>query len=110
MSRKDWVWITLVIAVIHGVVTMLIMPAAFDVISSRFDGNDYESPWDPYLVGLYFFLNIPYFALNYIAPPMGFFPQAYYLTWVGNSLIWGLLGAWLVSRLPFMKKRPDTTE
>jgi len=108
MTKKQWIWITLAIAVIHGVVTVMIMSTSMDIVFNRFDGNPYESPWDPILLGLFFLLNIPYYMLSNFAGPLRSFPPTYIFIWVGNSLIWGLLGAWLISKLPFMRNQ-DTS-
>jgi len=29
---------------------------------------------------------------------------------VANSLVWGLMGAWLISKLPFMKEQETASE
>jgi len=111
MTRKQWVLITLVLAVIHLLLTnLLIMPTSMDIIWSRFDGNDYTSPWDPIWVGLYFFLNFPYLLMNYSFPQVRMLPieLTSFLLWVANSLAWGLLGAWLISKLPFFKNQEHT--
>jgi hypothetical protein len=107
MTRKDWIWITLVIAVVHGVVTILLMPTSMDILFHRFDGNPYESPSDPILAGLYFLLNIPYYILSALAGPFRNLPGTYFLIYIGNSLVWGLLGAWLISKLPFMRNQDN---
>jgi hypothetical protein len=109
MTRKQWILITIAIALIHGLIIVLIMPISWDAIFSRFDGNPYESPWEPLVIGLFFLLNFPYYLLIYFAPPIRLFPPLHYLLWVGNSLVWGLIGAWLISKLPFMKNQ-DLTE
>jgi hypothetical protein len=73
---------------------------------SRFEGNPYASPPDPVWMGLYFLLHFPYNILSYLAGPLKqWLPEIFYLFWVANSLAWGLLGAWLVSLLPFIKEK-----
>ena len=104
MSRKHWIWITLTIAAIHGIVTFILAPISMDVVFWRFEGNEYQSTWDPLWIGLYFLLHFPYLVLSYFAGPLRSYPQTYYLIWVGNSLVWGLMGAWLISMLPFLKE------
>ena len=108
MTRKQWVLITLIIAVIHLLVTnILIMPTSMDIIWSRFDGNDYSSPWDPIWVGLYFLLNFPYLLMNYSFPQFRMLPieLTSFLLWVANSLAWGLIVCWLISTLPIFKEQ-----
>ena len=105
MNRKQWVLFTVALAIVHGFLAYLLTPISGDIVFSRFDGNDYASAWDPILVGLYFLLLFPYFIFEYFLPPIQFLPPvpAHYIAWIGNSLIWGLMGAWLISKLPFMK-------
>lgn len=107
MTRKNWIWITIFIAVIHGFLTIIIMPISSDIIFSRFDGNPYQSSWDPLWVGLFFLLNIPYYMLSHLAGPLRAFEPTYIFIWVGNSVAWGLLGAWLISKLPFMRDQEE---
>ena len=108
MARKHWIWITIIIAVLHGLLTIFLEPISWDILFSRFEGNPYASPLDPVWMGLYFLLHLPYFVLSYLAGPLKqLIPQIFYLFWVANSLIWGLLGAWLVSILPFMKEKKE---
>jgi hypothetical protein len=107
MARKHWIWITIAIAVIHIIVNLILTQISGDIIFWRFDGNPYKSPLDRLWLGLYFLLNFPYFILSYFAGPLRSFQEAYYLIWVGNSLVWGLLGAWAVSILPFMKGKKE---
>ena len=108
MTRRQWILITLALAVVHLVLTnFLIMPTSMDILFSRFDGNDYNSPWDPLLVGLYFLLNFPYFLMKYSFPQLHTVPPelTYSLLWIGNSLVWGLIGCWLISKLPMFKEQ-----
>ena len=105
MNRKQWVLFTVALAIVHGFLAYLLTPISGDIVFSRFDGNDYASAWDPILVGLYFLLHFPYFLMAYFIRPLRFLPPVlgYYLIWVGNSLVWGMMGTWLISKLPFMK-------
>ena len=107
MTRKQWIWITVALAFVHAFLAYLLMPISGDIVFSRFDGNPYASSWDPILVGLYFLLHLPYFIMKNFIRPLRFLPQAptYYLVWAVNSLLWGLMGAWLISKLPFIKNR-----
>ncbi len=107
MTRKNWIWITVAIALGHTLITYLLTPIAGEIVFSRFDGEAYSSPWSPLLVGLYFVFHFPFLLVVYFFRPAQFLSPrlAYILLWVGNSLLWGLAGAWLVSRLPFMKNR-----
>jgi hypothetical protein len=106
MDRKYWIWITVALALGHTLIAYILTPMAGEIVFSRFDGEAYSSPWSPLLVGLYFVLHFPYLLVVYFFRPVRFLPPrlVYFLVWVGNSLLWGLAGAWLVSRLPFMKK------
>lgn len=106
MDRKNWVWITVAFALGHTLIAYLLTPTAGEIIFSRFDGEAYSSPWNPLLVGLYFVLHFPYLLVVYFFRPAQFLPPriVFFLVWVGNSLLWGLAGAWLVSKLPFVKK------
>jgi hypothetical protein len=106
MTRKQWIWITILLALIHILIVGLLTPISGGIIFSRFDGEAYTSPGDSFLVGLYFLLNIPYLLMVYYFRPIRLLPlyPTYFLIWVCNSLLWGLAGAWLISRLPFMKK------
>lgn len=103
MSRKHWVWITIAIAVIHMILNLLLTQISGDIIFWRFDGNPYQSPLDRLWLGLFILLNFPYFFLSYFASPLRSFTEAYYPIWVGNSLVWGLLGAWAISKTPLVK-------
>jgi len=107
MTRKQWLWITIALAIVHAFLANLLTPISGDIVFSRFDGNPYASAWDPILVGLYFLLHFPYFIFEYFLPPIRFLPPvpAHYIAWVGNSLIWGLMGTWLISKLPFIKNK-----
>ena len=106
MARKHWIWITILIALLHGLTTFFLTPISWDILFSRFEGNPYASPLDPVWMGLYFLLHFPYYILSYLAGPLKqWLPEIFYLFWVANSLAWGLLGAWLVSLLPFMKEK-----
>ena len=42
MLRKHWIWITITIAVIHGLLTFILAPISTDVLFWRFEGNDYQ--------------------------------------------------------------------
>ena len=108
MTKKEWIWITIAIAVLHGIISFLVTYNSFSVAMSRFDGNPYQSPWEMVQMGLFFLLNLPYIVLTYFT--LGYGPGKHIISQVLNSLAYGLLGAWLVSRLPFMKKHPDTPE
>ena len=110
MSRKHWIWITITIAAIHGLLTLILAPISMDVVFWRFEGNEYQSTWDPLWVGLYFLLHFPYFILINFAGPLRSFAAAHALFLVANSLIWGLMGAWLISKLPFMKEQETASE
>ena len=107
MTRKQWIWITVFFALAHTLMAYLLMPISSDIVFSRFDGEAYTSPWEQILVGVYFLLHFPYLLVVYFFRPIRLLPPypTYLLIWVGNSLLWGLAGAWLISRLPFMKKR-----
>jgi hypothetical protein len=105
MTRKQWVWITIVIALIHLALVWLLTPISGEIIFSRFEGNPYDSSTDPFLVGAYFFLYIPYLLIIFSGIPVGLFPPALFLLWLGNSLVYGLIGAWMISKLPFMRKK-----
>ena len=107
MNRKLWVLFTVALACAHGFLAYLLTPISGDIVFSRFDGNPYASAWDPILVGLYFLLLFPYFIFEYFLPPIRFLPPvpAHYIAWVGNSLIWGLMGAWLISKLSYVKNK-----
>ena len=110
MARKHWIWITIVIAILHGLLTSFLEPVSWDILFSRFEGNPYASPLDPIWMGLYFLLHLPYFILSNLAGPLKrYVPEIFYLFWVANSLTWGLFGAWLISLLPFMKEKQDQT-
>ncbi len=110
MARKHWIWITITIAILHGVVTFFLTSTAIDILFWRFDGNPYNSPLDRLWIGLFFLLNFPYYILSYFVAPVRSLQVTHYLMWVANSLIWGLLGAWLISKLPFMKKKEGEAE
>jgi hypothetical protein len=105
MTRKQWIWITAVIALIHLALTRILEPISGDILWTRFDGNPYESPIDRFLLGAYFLLYIPYFLISYSAMPISSFTPTFILAYVANSLIYGLIGAWLISKLPFMKEQ-----
>ena len=107
MARKHWIWITITIALIHGLVTMLLAPVSGDIIFTRFEGSPYDSPSDPVWLGIYFLLHFPYFILTAFAGSLRSYPATYFVIWALNSLTWGLLGAWLASQLPFMKGKKD---
>ena len=109
MSRKQWIWITVVIALIHFALTRILEPISGDILWTRFDGNPYKSPIDRYLLGAYFFLYIPYFLISYSAIPFLSYTPTFILAWVVNSLVYGLIGAWLISKFPFMRSEsPDS--
>ena len=107
MTRKEWILITIMIAIVHGLLAYLLMPIAGDIIFSRFDGNDYNAPWEPLFIGFFLFLNFPYLLMTYPLTPIRFLPPilSSYLLIIVNSLIWGLLITWLISKLPMFKKR-----
>ncbi len=107
MTRKQWIWITVLLALVHTLIAYLLTPISGEIVFSRFDGEAYNSSWEPFLVGLYFLLNFPYLLMLYFARSIWLLPSypMYILFWVCNSLLWGLGSAWLISRLPFMKKR-----
>ena len=105
MARKHWIWITIAIAVIHMIVNIILTQISGDIIFWRFDGNPYQSPLDRLWLGLFILLNFPYFFLTYFAGPLRSFTEAYYPIWIGNSLSWGLLGAWAISNMRFMKEK-----
>ena len=108
MSKKEWIWITIVIAVLHGIISLWITLDSFSVAMSRFDGNPYQSPWEMAQMWLFFLLNLPYILLTYFT--LGYGPGKQIVSMVLNSLAYGLLGAWLISLLPFMKRQPDSSE
>lgn len=110
MTRKRWILTTIIIAGIHWLAVYALMPVSTDVIWSRFDGNPYQSALDPVWIGLFLLLNFPYYLLSNFLAPIKFIPGIFYLIWVGNSLAWGLLGAWLVSLLPFMRNKKTPAE
>jgi len=110
MSRKHWIWITITIAVIHGLFTFILTPISFDVLSSRFDGNEYQTALDPLWVGLFFLLHFPYYILSNFTGLLRSYALTHSLFLVANSLIWGLMGAWLISKLPFMKEQETTSD
>ena len=112
MTRKEWILITVTIAIVHGILASLLLPISGDIIFSRFDGNDYNAPWEPLLIGLFLFLNFPYLLMTYSLTPFRFLPPilSSYLLIVGNSLIWGLMITWLISKLPMFKKRNISQE
>ena len=103
MTKKHWVWITIAIALLHALITGILTPISGDILFSRFDGNPYGSSGEPVLVGLYFILYLPFILVSFLLPPFRLFPAARYLLWIANSAAWGLLGAWLISKLPFMQ-------
>ena len=107
MSKREWIWITIVIAVLHGIISLWVTLDSFSVAMSRFDGNPYQSPWEMVQLGLFFLLNLPYIILTYST--LGYGPGKQIISSVLNSLAYGLLGAWLISKLPFMRERetPD---
>jgi hypothetical protein len=92
-----------VIALIHFALTRILGPITDDILWTRFDGNPYESPTDRFLLGAYLLLYIPYFLISYSAMPISSFTPTFIFAWVANSLIYGLIGAWLISKLPFMR-------
>ena len=108
MTQKQWIWITIAIAVFHGIISFLITQNSFGVIMSRFDGNPYQSPWEMVLIGLFFLINLPYLILTYFT--LGYGPGKHIVSLVLNSLVYGLLGAWLISLFPFMKRQSDSPE
>jgi hypothetical protein len=103
MTRKNWIWTVVILAVIHGIIIALISPRADDVLWSRFDGNPYQSIWDQISLILFFMLFIPYYLLTFFLPGPGSNPLIHAILLAANSLIWGLFGAYLISFLPFMK-------
>jgi hypothetical protein len=105
MSRKDWIWTTIIIAVIHLILVWLLTPVAGDIIFTRFDGAPYESSLDPLWLGLYFLLYLPYLIIIYSGIAIASNAPGLFAAYLANSILYGLLGAWLISKLPFMRER-----
>jgi hypothetical protein len=104
MTKKQWIWITIIISLIHFALTRILEPISGEILWTRFDGNPYESPIDRYLLGVYFLLYIPYYIISFSAMPISSFTTPTLIfAWVVNSIIYGLIGAWLISKLPFMR-------
>lgn len=112
MTKKYWIWTTIILAVIHGIVLSLITPYADDVLWSRFDGNPYGAFWNRPLLIFFFLLYIPYYLFTFFLPGPGSSVILHVILLIGNSLVWGSFGAFLISFLPFMKvfESPDQSD
>jgi hypothetical protein len=107
MNRKHWILLTIIIALIHLALVWLVTPKSGEIIFSRFEGNPYNSSTDPFLVVAYFSLFIPYLLFAFSAMPLGHLPPVLFLLYIGNSLAYGLAGAWLLSKLHMMKSKQE---
>lgn len=110
MTWKRWIAAILIFTALHGALTHFLTPVSSEIIWSRFDGDPYQSPLDPLWGGLYLLLHIPYYLLSYILGWLRPTPGIYLVIWAGNSLAWGLLGAWMVSKLPFLQYKEPGIE